>query len=213
MQILEKCMEDMRAVYQLNEETLDTNLKVLKERQKVNTSYITMLRSKERKYMENFRKQSKQYTKENFDFKKENVQLTEDYKRITQQFKELQKKFRHFEKSDNTRFNEIWAMNESEVRQLIAKVIQADKVIHVQQLGIPWTPPIDPIFGLAEGGSGIGGGQSQGGMTGQAGVNTSAVDSSKHGASKSEFVDDQSMMTGGAGGQPHTNKDEPRISI
>ena len=33
----------MRAVYQLNEETLDTNLKVLKERQKVNTSYITML--------------------------------------------------------------------------------------------------------------------------------------------------------------------------
>ena len=76
-------MEDMRAVYQLNEETLDTNLKVLKERQKVNTSYITMLRSKERKYMENFRKQSKQYTKENFDFKKENVQLTEDYKRIT----------------------------------------------------------------------------------------------------------------------------------
>ena len=80
-------------------------------------------------------------------------------------------------------------MNEAEVRQLIAKVIQADKVIHVQQLGIPWTPPTDPIFGLAEGGSGIGG-QSQGAITAQAGMNTSAVESSKHGASKSEFVDD-----------------------
>jgi hypothetical protein len=29
-------------------------------------------------------------------------------------------------------------MNEHEVRALINKIIQADRVIHVQQLGIPW---------------------------------------------------------------------------
>ncbi len=29
-------------------------------------------------------------------------------------------------------------MNEHEVRQLINKIIQADRVIHMQQLGIPW---------------------------------------------------------------------------
>lgn len=32
MQILEKCMEDMKAVYRLNEEKLEFNHKVLKER-------------------------------------------------------------------------------------------------------------------------------------------------------------------------------------
>jgi len=32
MQILEKCMEDMKAVYKLNEEKLEFNLKVLLER-------------------------------------------------------------------------------------------------------------------------------------------------------------------------------------
>lgn len=91
-------------------------------------------------------------------------------------------------------------MNEAEVRALIAKIIQADKVIHVQQLGIPWTPPPEAIFGLAEQAAGA-----------AAAVNTSAVDSSKHGVSKSEFVDDQSMMTGG---QQHTHKgEESRISI
>jgi len=36
MQILEKCMEDMRAVYRLNEEKLDFNHKVLSEREAVN---------------------------------------------------------------------------------------------------------------------------------------------------------------------------------
>jgi len=36
MQILEKCMEDMKAVYRLNEEKLEFNTKVLGERSAVN---------------------------------------------------------------------------------------------------------------------------------------------------------------------------------
>lgn len=36
MQILEKCMEDMRAVYRLNEEKLNFNFTVLAERENVN---------------------------------------------------------------------------------------------------------------------------------------------------------------------------------
>lgn len=49
MQILEKAMEDMRAVYQLNEEKLDFNLRVLRERQNFNKSARLMLRARLRK--------------------------------------------------------------------------------------------------------------------------------------------------------------------
>lgn len=56
-------------------------------------------------------------------------------------------------------------------------------MIHMQQLGIPWDPPTDPIFGFTE--------KSQS----QMGPNTSIMDSSKHGLSKSEF-EDQSVVTG-----------------
>jgi dynein regulatry complex protein 1 len=49
MQILEKCMEDMKAVYRLNEEKLEFNYKVLKEREKVNSNTITSLKAKERR--------------------------------------------------------------------------------------------------------------------------------------------------------------------
>lgn len=37
-------------------------------------------------------------------------------------------------------------MNQNEVMSLCEKVKDCDRVIHVQQLGIPWAPPSDPIF-------------------------------------------------------------------
>jgi dynein regulatory complex protein 1 len=40
MQILEKCMEDMKAVYKLNEEKLQFNFRVLQEKIRVNEATI-----------------------------------------------------------------------------------------------------------------------------------------------------------------------------
>lgn len=192
MQILEKCMEDMKAVYRLNEEKLEFNHKVLKEREKVNNNTITSLKTKERKNKDILRTVKSTFDKNSKDFQKENVKLTEDYKKFTKQFKELQNKFKRFEKSDENRFNEIWTMNEHEVRALINKIIQADRVIHMQQLGIAWEPPTDPIFGFTDK-AGAPAGTSQAGAGGN---NTSIMDSSKHGMSKSEFEGDQSVVTG-----------------
>ena len=46
MQILEKCMEDMKAVYKLNQEKLNFNYDVLNERQQVFTKQKKGLKSK-----------------------------------------------------------------------------------------------------------------------------------------------------------------------
>ena len=56
----------------------------------------------------------------------------------------------------------------------------------MQQLGIAWEPQTDPIFGFTEKSATQAGGTSQGG----AANNTSIMDSSKHGMSKSEFEGD-----------------------
>jgi dynein regulatry complex protein 1 len=150
LQTLEKYLEDMKAVYQLNEEKLEFNDKVLSERENVNQNTKKTLTKKERRLKDNKSTVRAQYFNQDRRFKKENYTTTEDYKRITRQFKELQKKFRHFEKSDKKRFDEIWEMNDAEVKAMIDKIIKADKVVHVQQLGIPWVPPSDPIFGFSD---------------------------------------------------------------
>ena len=188
MQILQKCMEDMKAVYILNEEKLDFNLKVLYERQKVNATMIESLKKKLQRQNDSFRAVDAKMRDDEAKYRAQNVLYTKQYKRVTEQFKELQEKYRRFVKSDQNRFDMIWQMNEFEVRELIAKIVDADKVIHVQQLGIPWTPPHNPIFGYVEG--------KAGGTSSHLNANTSIAESSRQGASQSKMEEDKSQVTG-----------------
>jgi dynein regulatory complex protein 1 len=83
MQILEKCMEDMKAVYKLNEEKLDFNHKVLFERQNVNATTLQALRKKERRHKENLNNIHTEYDNMSKSKKEENILLTEQYMRKT----------------------------------------------------------------------------------------------------------------------------------
>lgn len=139
-------MEDMKAVYRLNEEKLDFNTKVLNERASVNLKTGKMLKTRQQRYATIVREVKKAYHKELAEFHRKNLQYTSEFKKFTKQFKELQKKFERFEKSDNNRLKEIWEMNEKEAKEIVEKIMNADKVIHTQQLDIQWKPPSDPIF-------------------------------------------------------------------
>ncbi len=130
MQILEKCMEDMKAVYHLNEEKLDFNTKVLNERNTENIKTKEKLKVRVNKYREVVRDIKLKHKEELLQYQKDNMKHTTELKRFTRQFKELQKKFERFEKSDNTRLKEIWEMNEKEARAIVEKIMHADKVIH-----------------------------------------------------------------------------------
>jgi dynein regulatry complex protein 1 len=184
LQTLQKCMEDMKAVYKLNEEKLDFNLRVLKEREDHNKQTKTNMIKKLNRLKEKRRNLISDYEKENTKLKNKNIELTNSYKRITLQFKELQKKFRRFKKSDERRFDEIWTMNQNEVFALVDKITQADRVIHEQQLGIKWDAPKDPIFNNPDARN-----------ENQAKQNISVADS--QGQSKIDIGDTQSHMTGG----------------
>ena len=35
----------------------------------------------------------------------------------------------------------MWLMNESEAKDLIRDVLEEDRIIHEQQLGLPWSKP------------------------------------------------------------------------
>jgi dynein regulatory complex protein 1 len=130
MQILEKCMEDMKAVYRLNEEKLDFNTKVLQERSTVNKKSQDLLKKRELRYRGIVSSVKIAFRTELAKKQRENQKSTSDFKRFTKQFKELQRKFERFEKSDNARLKEVWQMNEKEARAVVEKIIAADKVIH-----------------------------------------------------------------------------------
>ena len=43
--------------------------------------------------------------------------------------------------TDAKQFRDIWIMNEEEAKAYVAKLLEADRIIFEQQLGLQWQPP------------------------------------------------------------------------
>ena len=156
-QSIERALEELKSVFVLNQAMLEYNVKVLEEKKKENSDILTDVSSKVKNYREKRTKLKVAIADSESKAEKANKKLTTEYERIAKQFVMLQEKFKHFQKADNTRFDEIKKMNEAEVKTMMQRIIKADKVIHMQQLGIPWASPPEYIVGYLEGsGSGMG---------------------------------------------------------
>ncbi|XP_069478007.1 dynein regulatory complex protein 1-like [Ambystoma mexicanum] len=141
VQILEQQLQQMKATYQLNQEKLEYNFQVLKKRDEENTITKSQQKRKITRMQDVLNKLRIKLEKQIKQHREENQSLTDDYRRIVEQYKQLQKKMRHFAAVDSKKFHEIWLMNEEEVKELVTKALEADRVIYEQQLGLPWAPP------------------------------------------------------------------------
>merc|ERR1711860_300950 len=79
------------------------------------------------------------YNKLDQKFKQENQDLTDEYKRLTRQFKDLQDKHSHFELADEAKFREVWTMNETDAKEMMSQILDCDRIITEQQLGLIWS--------------------------------------------------------------------------
>ncbi|CAM9158979.1 unnamed protein product, partial [Hapterophycus canaliculatus] len=141
IQTLEQQLEEMRATYQLNTEKLEYNYRVLTERDMENSATLSHQKRKLTKLKDALSGLVQRYQETDTRDKKRNEELTEEFRRITKQYNDMQAKFRHFEISDNNRYEQVWSMHREEVLEAITKVLQADEIIHQQQLGWEWKAP------------------------------------------------------------------------
>ncbi|XP_059145951.1 dynein regulatory complex protein 1-like [Physella acuta] len=141
VQILEQQLQQMRATCQLNQEKLEYNFQVLKKRDDENTITKSQQKRKITRLQDILNALKQKLEKQEKLYKDDNVQLTDDYKRITTQFTELQKKSKHFLAIDAKKFSDVWCMNEEECKDLVKSVLDADRLIHEQQLGLEWQIP------------------------------------------------------------------------
>jgi len=132
MQTLEKCMEDMKAIFKLNDEKLKFNYTVLRQREKVNKTTSDHLKKRKTEIMQTVRDEKSKFMEKQQHYQKINVRLTKDYKNFTNIFKDLQQKYERFQEADETRQKEIWSMNEKEAQELVEKIMHCDEVIHLQ---------------------------------------------------------------------------------
>ncbi|NXB01895.1 DRC1 protein, partial [Cnemophilus loriae] len=67
--------------------------------------------------------------------------LESDLERVTGQFQETRSRLRQLVRSGAEKFRQVWIVNEEEAKGLIREALDADRIIHVQQLGMPWEEP------------------------------------------------------------------------
>ncbi|KFP67374.1 Dynein regulatory complex protein 1, partial [Cariama cristata] len=140
-QNLERQLQQMKAVYQLNQEKLEYNLQVLKKRDAENTIIRSQQKRKLNRLHSLLNNLRTKLANQEKQFREENQSLTTDCERIKGQHEEVQRRMRHFAVSDTEKFTEVWLMNEEEAKGLIRKALDADRIIHTQQLGLPWEEP------------------------------------------------------------------------
>ena len=143
---LEQHLARARAVYQLNAEKLEYNHRVLVEREAENQSTSSQQRKKIASAREKLMVLRREHAEAEKAFSAENVKLTEEHRRAAETFKELQMKHKRFVRADTRKFEEVWAMQEALVAAKVRRVLDADRVIHEQQLGWRWRPPSDDVF-------------------------------------------------------------------
>ncbi|XP_063186832.1 dynein regulatory complex protein 1 [Chroicocephalus ridibundus] len=138
---LERQLQQFKAIYQLNQEKLDYSLQVLKKQDEENTIMRSQQRRKLNRLHSLLNNLKTKLANQEKQFREENQSLAADCERITGQCKEVKRSMRHFAVSDAEKFTEVWLMNEEEAKGLMRKALDADRIIHTQQLGLPWEEP------------------------------------------------------------------------
>ncbi|NXL05068.1 DRC1 protein, partial [Mesembrinibis cayennensis] len=141
VQNLERQLQQMKAAYQLNQEKLEYNLQVLKKQDEENTIIRSQQKRKLNRLHSLLNNLRTKLAKQEKQLREENQSLAADCERIAGQCKEVQRRMRHFAVSDAEKFTEVWLMNEEEAKGLMRKALDADRIIHTQQLGLPWEEP------------------------------------------------------------------------
>ncbi|ORZ32679.1 sperm tail-domain-containing protein [Catenaria anguillulae PL171] len=142
VQVLEQQLQQMKATYQLNTEKLEYNYQVLKKRDDENSITINQQKRRITRMTDIVNNLRAKLAKQEKHFASDYAALQEDFNRISSQYQELTKKFKHFQVNDEVKFQELWEMNQDTIKNLASKVLMADAVIHQQQLGLPWEPPV-----------------------------------------------------------------------
>eukprot|EP00920_Eleutheroschizon_duboscqi_P013508 GHVT01031751.1.p2 GENE.GHVT01031751.1~~GHVT01031751.1.p2 ORF type:complete len:378 (-),score=25.22 GHVT01031751.1:2640-3773(-) len=140
----------MEASYQLAGEKLQHNVQVLTERNKDHATMLTSHKGRYNRLRETISNIMSRYTTMETKMRHSNMELTEEYKRLTVQYNAMRNKYRQFEIASDSKFKKCWEMNERQQRQLITKLLDADRVIHQQHLGVEWIPPRDD-WGIGQG--------------------------------------------------------------
>ncbi|XP_063916676.1 dynein regulatory complex protein 1 [Zophobas morio] len=125
----------------MNSEKLDYNYQILKKREDENL----IIKSQQKRRINKLQDIINSLRKKNNDYHTQTTQqiekLTVEIKKLCKNILDIENKADHLAAVNNEKFKKIWNMNKKRADELFTRVLDIDKVLHEQQLGLEWTPP------------------------------------------------------------------------
>ncbi|XP_051631444.1 dynein regulatory complex protein 1 isoform X2 [Manacus candei] len=142
VQYLERKLQEMKGIFHLNKVKLEYNLEVLRQQDLENSTLRSLQKRRITRLQGALSNLNSRLEKQERKFREEKQSLECDRERIKGQQEETRSRMRHFSVTGLAQFRRVWLVNEEEAKELIRKALEADRLIHVQQLGIPWEEPL-----------------------------------------------------------------------
>lgn len=133
-------IEEMKAIYQLSQEKYEYNYKVLKKRDEENALTINVQKNRKIKLNDLLTNLKRKLVDRQKQCRNESIQAAEEYKRTLGNIQEIKRKAKHFLTADMEKFYELWIMNEERCKEMTQKLLDADRIVFEQQLGLTWIP-------------------------------------------------------------------------
>ncbi|XP_066036252.1 dynein regulatory complex protein 1 [Chamaea fasciata] len=141
VEYLERKLRQLKGIYHLNQVKLEYDLDVLRQRDVENSATRSLQKRKISRFQTTLGLLKAKMSAQERKFQEEKQSLESELERVTGLFQETWKRTRDLVRRGSERFRQLWLANEEEAKALIRRVLDASRLIHVQQLGMPWEEP------------------------------------------------------------------------
>ncbi|XP_077264653.1 dynein regulatory complex protein 1 [Temnothorax americanus] len=141
IQKLQQEVQSTKALCFMNVEKLDYSYAVLKRREDENTIVKNQQKRRINKLQDIINGLKKNYTELEENTRLEIQRLTDQVIKAHKNILDLVEKSNHFTRINDKKYMQIWDMNAKNANELLDKILNADKVIYEQALGMEWSPP------------------------------------------------------------------------
>ncbi|CAG9774072.1 unnamed protein product [Ceutorhynchus assimilis] len=138
---LERELEKIKALTLLNSEKLDYNYQILKKREDENI----IIKSQQKRRMNKLQDVINALRVQIHDYEttmsNKIRKLKENIKKMHKSIMDVEAKADHFAHVNDDQFHSLWEMNKNRVLKVLRKILETDRLLYEQQMGLDWESP------------------------------------------------------------------------
>lgn len=125
----------------MNSEKLDYNYQVLQRRNDENTIINNQQKRRVARLYETVARTRRNFKHVFHSGRRTIMKLTNDIQQLHGSISDMEAKALHTRTVNREKFNRVWNINYKEITELLARIFEIDRVLHEQQLVMPWKKP------------------------------------------------------------------------